>query len=138
MLLILPPGGKLILQDHVFGRIAYALLFGLWAVKFTLLILPSGREAHYARSDVRTDSLCSFIWPTGGKIYASHSASGREAYYTRSGVRPASLCSFIWPPGGKFMFLILPPGGKLILQDHVFGQIANAPSFGLRAVSLCF
>jgi len=42
MLLILYPGEKLIIQDQVSGRVAYALLFGLRAVKFMLLILPSG------------------------------------------------------------------------------------------------
>ena len=95
------------------------------------------------------------------------SAFGREAYYRRSGVGTDSLCSFIRPPGGKFMFLILPlggkliiedlvsefslpppggkfmflilpPGGKLIIEDQVFERIAYAPLFGLRAISLCF
>ena len=42
MLLILYPGEKLIIQDQVSGRVAYALLFGIRAVKFMLLILPSG------------------------------------------------------------------------------------------------
>ena len=69
-------------------------------------------------------------------FYASHSASGREYYYTRSAVRTDSLWSFIWPPGGKFMLLILPPSGKLIIQDQAFGQIAFALLFGLRTVSL--
>ena len=59
-----------------------------------------------------------------------HVASGREAYYTRSGVRTDSLCSFIWLPGGKFMLLILPPGGKLIIQDQASGKIAYASIFG--------
>jgi hypothetical protein len=42
------------------------------------------------------------------------------------------------PPGGKFMFLILPPGGKLIIEDQVCGRITYAPLFGIRTVSLCF
>ena len=42
MLLILPPGENLIMLDQMSERIAYALLFGLRAVKFMLLILPSG------------------------------------------------------------------------------------------------
>ena len=62
--------------------------------------------------------------PSGRKVYASHSASGREGYYTRSGVRTDRLCSFIWRPGGKFMLLILPSGGKLIIQDQVSERIA--------------
>jgi hypothetical protein len=36
------------------------------------------------------------------------------------------------------MFLILPPGGKLVIEDQVFERIAYAPLFGLRAVSLGF
>ena len=36
------------------------------------------------------------------------------------------------------MLLTLPPGGKLIIQKQVSGLKANAPLFGLRAVSLCF
>ena len=72
---------------------------------------------------------------SGRLVYASHSASGREAYYTRSGVRPDSLCICIWPPGGKFMLLILPSGGKLIMQDQASERIAYGSLFGLRAVS---
>jgi hypothetical protein len=60
------------------------------------------------------------------------------ANYTKACVRTDSLCFFIWPPGGKFMFLILPSGGKLIIEDQVSERIAYAPLFGLRAVSLCF
>jgi hypothetical protein len=91
MLLIPSPGGKLIKQDPVFERIAYAPYFA------------SGRQ-----------------------VYASHSASRREAYYTRSGIRTDSLCSFIWPPAAKFMLLLVPPGGKLIIQDQVSERIPYA------------
>ena len=41
MLLILPPGEKIIIPDQVFGRIAYAPLFDPGG-KFMLLILPPG------------------------------------------------------------------------------------------------
>jgi hypothetical protein len=36
------------------------------------------------------------------------------------------------------MLLILPPDGKLIIEDQVFERIAYAPLFSLRAVSLRF
>ena len=36
------------------------------------------------------------------------------------------------------MFLILRPGGELIMQDQVSERIAYGSLFGLRAVSLCF
>ena len=42
MLLILPPRGKLIIQDQVSERIAYAPLFGLRAVSLCLYMLPPG------------------------------------------------------------------------------------------------
>jgi hypothetical protein len=45
---------------------------------------------------------------------------------------------FIWPSGGKFMLLIQPSSGKLIIEDHVSERIAYAPLFGIRAFSLCF
>ena len=75
---------------------------------------------------------------SGQEVYAFHSAFGREANYIRLGVRTDSLCSFFWPPGGKFMLLILRPGQKLIIQDHISGRIAYNPLFGFRAVSLGF
>ena len=77
MLLILPSGGKLIIQDQVSERIAYAPSFGLRAV-ILCFSFCSARETYYRRSGVRTDSLCSyirhasglsfFILPSGGKV----------------------------------------------------------------------
>ena len=40
--------------------------------------------------------------------------------------------------GRNLYALILPSGGKLIVQDQVSEGIAYAPLFGPRAVSLCF
>ena len=36
------------------------------------------------------------------------------------------------------MFLILPPGGKPIIEEELSENIAYAPLFGLRALILCF
>ena len=69
---------------------------------------------------------------SGRSVYASHSASGREAYYRRSGVRTDSLCFFIWPSAGKFMFLILPSGGKHILEDQASGRVDYVPLLNFR------
>ena len=71
-------------------------------------------------------------------VYASHSASGRKAYYIRSGIRANRLCFFMWHPGGKFMLPILPPGGKLIIQDHVSGRIACLCWVGYVAFAFIF
>ena len=131
MLLILPPGGKLIIQDQVSGMIAYAPLFGLRAVSLCFLILRLGGKL------IIQDQV-SFIWPSGGKFMLPLSASGRESYFTRPSVRQDSLWFFILPPGGKFMLLILLSGGKLFIQDQVSERIAYASLFCLRAVSLCF
>ena len=80
MFLILPPGGKLIIQDQVSGRIAYAPLFGLRAVKFMLLILPPG-----------------------GKLIIQDQVSGRIAYAPLFGIRAVSLCfSFCLRAGSLF------------------------------------
>ena len=73
MLLILPPGGQLIIPDQVSGRITYASLFGLRAVSLCFSFC----------SGVRPDSLCFFIGHPGGKFVLLYSASGREPYFTR-------------------------------------------------------
>ena len=97
MLLILPPGGKLIIQDQVSERIAYALLFDLRAVIY-VSHSASARKAYYTRSGVRTDSLCSFIWhpggkfmllilPSGEKLIIQDQVSGRIAYAPLFGLR---------------------------------------------------
>ena len=46
-------------------------------------------------------------------------SSARKAYYTSSGVRTDSVCSLIEPSRDNFMFLILRPRGKLIIQYQV-------------------
>ena len=73
MLLILPPRGKLIIQDQVSERIAYAPLFGLRAV-----------------------SLCFYIHLRAGSLFQ---VSGRMAYAPTFGLRAYSLCFYILPPG---------------------------------------
>ena len=75
---------------------------------------------------------------SGRSVYASHFASGRKAYNRRSAVRSENLCFFIWHPSGNFTLLILPLGGKLIIQDQVYGRIAYASLFCIRTASLCF
>jgi hypothetical protein len=63
----------------------------------------SGREAYYRRSGVRTDSLCSIIWPPGdkfmllilpssGKHIIEDPASERIAWAPIFGLRAVSLC----------------------------------------------
>ena len=110
MLLILPPGEKLILQDQVFGRIAYGSLFG-------------GRVAYALLFGPRAVSLCfSFCVRAVSLFIIQDKASGRIAYGSLFGLRAVSI------------LLILCSGGKLIIQDQVCGHVAYYVLFGLRAV----
>ena len=104
MLLILPAGEKLIIEDQVSERIAYAPLLGLRAVILCFsFCLRAGSLLYYRRSDVRTNSLCSFIWPPGGKfmllilppggkLIIQDQVSERIAYAPIFGLRAVSLC----------------------------------------------
>ena len=65
-----------------------------------LLHVASGHKAYFTRSSVRPDGLCSFIWPSGGKLMLlilppgekliiEDQVSGRIAYAPIFGLRPA-------------------------------------------------
>ena len=79
MLLILSPGGKLILQDQVSGRIVYAPLFGLRAVSFLILRL-------------------------GGKLITQDQVSGRIAYAPLFGLRAVSLYLLFCARAGSLLY----------------------------------
>ena len=90
--------------------------------KFMLLHVPFGREAYYTRSGVRTDTLCSFIWPPGGKfmllilppgrkLILQDQVSGQIPYALLFGLRAVSLCfSFCLRAGSLFCKIRCPNG----------------------------
>jgi hypothetical protein len=102
MFLILPSSGRHIIEDPVSERIAYAPVLGLRAVSlcFSFCLRTA---ANHTKACVRTDSLCSFVRPSGGKfmflilpssgklIIEDH-VSERIAYAPLLSLRAVSLC----------------------------------------------
>ena len=80
MLLILPSSGKLIIQDHVSERIAYAHLFGHRAVSLCVLFC------------LRAGSLFILVLPSGEKLILQHYVFERIAYALLLNLRAVSLC----------------------------------------------
>ena len=75
----------------------------------------SGRETHYTISDVRTDSLCFYIWRPGDKFMLLILPPGVKLIIQYQVSERIAICSYIWPSGSKFMLPFLPPGVKIII-----------------------
>ena len=121
MLLILPPGGKLVKEDQVSGRIAYASLFGLRAVTLSFsFCLRAGSLLQ--KKNCPKYSLCAFIWPAGGKfmllilppggkLIKEDQVSERIVCAPLFGLRAVTLCFSFCLRAGSLFYEFRSPNG---------------------------
>jgi len=102
----------------------FLCLLSIWNLQFQkkASFKSSAREAYYTRSGVRTDSLCCFIWPPGGKFMLLILLPGgrliiqdqvleRIAYAPLFGLRAVRLCFSFCLRAGSSLYKIRCPNG---------------------------